>query len=149
MHEKDLCTWKMKQWKQKWNIKTDRGQRVYEKSDPEWNILKNRSFFLHFLLMTAKISLSFGKMFKLIWKILFSTFRKCYGLLNSKLPLVRYQILKNKSFWYCCWLSSFLNILILNITRILTLLPILFSERTFSNFLLSSTQKTKNEPFLF
>ena len=105
--------------------------------------------FLHFLLMTAKISLSFGKMFKLIWKILFSTFRKCYGLLDSKLPLVRYQILKNKRFWYCCWLSSFLNIFILNITRILTLLPILFSEWTFSNFLLSSTQKTKNEPFLF
>ena len=48
MHEKDLCKWKMEQWKQKWNIKTDRGQRVYEKSDPEWNIVKNCSFFCIF-----------------------------------------------------------------------------------------------------
>ena len=52
------------------------------------------------------------------------------------------SILKTKRFGYRCWLSRFLNIFILNFSRMLTLLSI-FSERTFSNVLLSSTQKNK------
>ena len=42
-----------------------------------------------------------------MWKILFSSFRKCYGLFGSELPLARYQPLKIQMF---CWVSNFLYI---------------------------------------
>ena len=52
--------------------------------------------FLYFLLMTAKHSHSSGKILKCIWNISFSSFRKCYGLLDSELPLAGCQPLKIK-----------------------------------------------------
>ena len=56
--------------------------------------------FLYFLLTPAKkISLSLDKTFMFIWKISLRSFRKCYGLLDSELPLARYQPLKIQSFF--------------------------------------------------
>ena len=52
--------------------------------------------FLYFLLMTAKHSHSSSKILKCIWNISFSSFRKCYGLLDSELPLAGCQPLKIK-----------------------------------------------------
>ena len=50
--------------------------------------------------------------FKCIWKILFSSFRKWYRLLGSELPLPRCQTLKIQNFRIFCWLCSFLIFLI-------------------------------------
>ena len=56
------------------------------------------------------ISLSLGKMFTCIWKILFGSFRKYYGLCTLDLTLAKFQRLKiqdtsislftQKCFWY-------------------------------------------------
>ena len=51
---------------------------------------------MYLLLNTAKIS--FGKIFKCIWKVLFSPFRKYYGLCSSELPLAKFQHLKIQDF---------------------------------------------------
>ena len=56
--------------------------------------ISKMTHFLCFLPMTAKINLSLGKIFKYISRILFSFFRKCYGLLGFELPLAKYQPLK-------------------------------------------------------
>ena len=61
-----------------------------------------------------KIRHSLEKIFACIWKILFSSFRKCYGLLDSELPSARYQPLKIESFiflltqqfFYHRWLTN-------------------------------------------
>ena len=45
-----------------------------------------------------KISPSLGKIFRCIWKVLFSPVRKCYGLWSSELPLARRQHLKIQDF---------------------------------------------------
>ena len=55
-----------------------------------------------------KISHSLSKVFTYIWKILFSSFRKCYDFSSSELPLARYQLLKVQDFGIFYWLSSFL-----------------------------------------
>ena len=71
--------------------------------------MSKMAHFLCFLLMPAKLSYSLKKIFTCIWKILFGSFRKCYGLLDSELPLARYQLLKiqvhyffvdSAVFWY-------------------------------------------------
>ena len=76
---------------QKWNIPTDRVQRVDEKNVIICLVImftygvmvikmSKMAHFLYFLLMIAKNSHSFGKTFKCIWKILIliSSFRKFY-----------------------------------------------------------------------
>ena len=94
---------------QKLDIPTDRAQRVDKKNRvicliimfaPGVMVIKmlKMAHFLYFLLMPAKISHSLEKIFMCIRKILFSSFRKCYGLLDSELPLARYQPLKIQSF---------------------------------------------------
>ena len=70
------------------------------------------------------ISHSFRKIFQRIWKILFSSFRKCYGLLVSELLLARCQPLKIQGFGNFCWLTSFLDIFTLNISQTVTSKPI-------------------------
>ena len=52
--------------------------------------------FLYFLLLTAKISHCLGKIFKHIWRISISSFRKYYGLLTFELPLTGCQPLKKQ-----------------------------------------------------
>ena len=61
--------------------------------------MSKMTHFLYFRLIPPKSqSQYFDKIFICIWKILFSSLRKCYGLLNSELPLARYQPLKIQSF---------------------------------------------------
>ena len=55
--------------------------------------------FLYFLLLTAKISHCLGKIFKHIWRISISSFRKYYGLLTFELPLTGCKPWKSR-FWY-------------------------------------------------
>ena len=94
---------------QKWNIPTDRAERWDGKNGviclvmftPKVMVIKMSKIahFLYFLLMPAKNqSHSLDKIFICIWKILSSSFRKCCGLLDSELPLTRYQPLKIQSF---------------------------------------------------
>ena len=72
------------------------------------------------------ISHNLEKIFSCIWKILFSSFRKCYGLLDSELPLGRYQPLKVQSFITFLLTRQFFDISILNNLRTLTPKPIHF-----------------------
>ena len=85
---------------------------------------------------------SLGKIFTWIWKILFRYIRKCYGLLNSELPLARYQSLKKQIFIIFCWLSSFLILLplISQKKQLQNLWTISFSVRT-QKYLLGSLFK--------
>ena len=103
---------------QKQNIPTDIAQRVDEKNgtiyqfilfNPElWSLkFKNGSYSV--LLMTAiwvDGSHNLGKLFRCIWNVLFNFYRKCYGLLGSKLPFARCQQLKIQEFVNFCWLTD-------------------------------------------
>ena len=60
---------------------------------------------------------------KCIGKILFSSFRKCYGLLGSELPLARSQSLKIQGFGIFLLPSSSFYISTLNISRTVTSKP--------------------------
>ena len=95
---------------QNWNIATDRAQRVNRKNDrkhclvirfiPQVMTIKMSKWLLFciFCWCQQKISHSLDKIFMYIRKILFSSLRKCYGLLDSEQPLARYQPLKIQSF---------------------------------------------------
>ena len=92
---------------QKWNILTDRAQRVDGNSRVICSvmftsrvmvIIMSKITFLCYLLMTTKISPDLAKIFKCTWKVLFIFFRKRYWLLGSKLPLERCQPLKIQDF---------------------------------------------------
>ena len=65
---------------------------------PRIKIIKmsKMAHFMYLLLNTAKISLD--KIFKCIWKVLFSSFRKYYGLCSSELPSAKFQHLKIQDF---------------------------------------------------
>ena len=111
-----------------------------------------------------KVSRSLSKIFMCIRNILFSSFRKCYGLLGSQLPLTRCQLLQTQGFGIFCELSTFSCISILVISGMVTPKPLTipFPERfqqdlsgalkyyskTVSNVLLSSAENTKNDLFL-
>ena len=73
---------------------------------------------------SKKTSHTLGKKLKCIWKISFGSFRKFYGLLDSKLPLARCQPLKIKDIGIFCWLSSFSDISDINISQNVTPKPI-------------------------
>ena len=93
---------------EKWNISTDRAQRVDEKNQvirlviftPRVMVIRmsKMAHFMYLLLDTAKIRSSLGKIFTCIWKVLFGPFRKYYGLCTSELPLAKFQCLKIKNF---------------------------------------------------
>ena len=57
-----------------------------------------RLIFYNFCWWQRKVSHNFGKMFRCIWKISFSFFRKYYRLLDFELPLARCQLLKIRGF---------------------------------------------------
>ena len=91
---------------QKWNMPTDRAQRVDDKNGviclvimytPGVMVIK-MSKMAHLLMPAKTQSQCLDKMFTCIWKILFSSIRKCYGLLDSELLLARYQPLRIQSF---------------------------------------------------
>ena len=65
---------------------------------------------------------SLGKIFKCIWKIFLSSFRKCYGLLSSETPLAKCQLLKSHDFFFFSWLRKFF-IFLLSIWRTVTRKP--------------------------
>ena len=92
-----------------WNIPMDKTQRVDEKNGVNCLVIiftsrvmvMKMSKMVHFCIFCwcqKRISLSLDKIFTGIWKILFSSFRKCYGLLDFELPLARNEPLKMQSF---------------------------------------------------
>ena len=112
-HETEL--WRS--WNAEMNIPTDRAQKVDGKNGviwlfimfTPWVMVIKMSKMVHFCIFCwcqQKISHSLDKIFTCIWKNLFSSLRKCYGLLDSELPFAGYQPLKIQSF-----IISTLNIL--------------------------------------
>ena len=94
---------------QKGNIPADRDQRVDDKNGviclvimftPWVMVIKisKTAHFIYFFWCQQKISHSLDKIFTYIWKILFISPRKCYLLLDSELPLAKYQPLKIQRF---------------------------------------------------
>ena len=75
--------------------------------------------FLYFLLMSANNQSQFGENNYVHLKDLIRSFRKCYGLLDSELPLARYQPLKIQNI-------QFSDIPILHDSRTVTPKPIHF-----------------------
>ena len=124
---------------QKWNIPTDRTQKVDEINGdiclvimftPGVMVIKI-SKLAHFYILYwchQKNQSQFGENI-CIWKITFSSFRKCYGLLDSELPLARYQPLKIESFIIFLLIQQFSDISTLNISRTVT--PRLFNHTIF------------------
>ena len=118
---------------QKWNILTDIAQRVDEKNGiiclvimltPRIIVIKMSKKFV-FSADDSKESVSLGEILKCIWKISFDSFRKCYGLLDSELPLARYQPVKTQDFSvFFCWRISFFDIFTLDISWVVTPKPI-------------------------
>ena len=87
---------------QKPNTPTDRAQKVHEKNEvicvvfmftSKVMVIK-MSKMAHVLMKVKNISHSLSKTLKSIWKFWFSSFRKCYGLLDSEQSLARFQSLK-------------------------------------------------------
>ena len=99
-----------------WNIPADRAQRVDDKMRsfvvsllfPELCSQKCQKglIFGVFCWWQQKISHSMGKIFRWIWKILSSSFRKCYGLLDSVLPLARFQSTHKNTGFRCILLNQ-------------------------------------------
>ena len=126
---------------QKWNIPMDRSQKVDEKNDviclvfvfiPGVMVIKmsRMTHFLYFLLITSH---SLSKIFNCIWKILFSSFRKSYGWVGSKLPLATCQLLKIQDLDFFADSAAVFFIFLYSISQereFQGLLTISFSERT-------------------
>ena len=91
---------------------------------PELCSLKCQKFIIYciFCWWQQKLGHSLGKILKFICKILFSSFRKCYVLLDSELPLAVQDL---KMLDFCIFLFTFFcfffNISTLNISE--TLIP--------------------------
>ena len=107
---------------QKWNILMHRAQRADEKNrvicrviifTPPVMIIKMSKIAHCFIYCwwQQNISHSLGKISKCIWKIFFSFFGKCYGLLGSELPLASCQALKIWGFTIFFSCISFFNLL--------------------------------------
>ena len=105
---------------EKWNMSRDGTQREDEKIEivclvmftPGFIVfrLSKMSLFVYFLLMTTKNQSRFGQNFLVHLKgSLFSSFRKCYGLLGSMLPLARYQPFKILNFSILLSIQQFFN----------------------------------------
>ena len=120
---------------QKWNIPTNRAQRVDKKMGsfvylscffPEVMVIKCQKWiiFCIFYCCQQKISHSSEKIFTCIWKILLSSFRKFYGLLDSELPLARYKPLNIQSFITFLLTQQFFDISTLDISQTVTPRPI-------------------------
>ena len=132
----------------KWNRSMDRAQRLDEKNGViclififtfgvTVNAMPKMVHFLHFMLMTARHQSQLGKMFKRIWKGLFTSFRKYYGLLDSEPPLARCQSLKILGFGIFSLSQQFFYISILSISQEVTSKPVnytIFWKNTIRSF---------------
>ena len=93
---------------QKWNISADRAQRVNEKNEvirlvmftPRDMVIKCQKWLIlyNFCWIPQKLVRFWEEIFKCIWKVVFSPFRKNYGLCSSELPLAKFQHLKIQGF---------------------------------------------------
>ena len=101
---------------QKWNKPTERAKTVNEGNGVICLVLMftlgvkhikmlKMVHVLYFMLITAK-NHSLGKVFKFIFKIVSSSFWKCYGLLGSELPLARCNPWRYRVSVFLCWFSS-------------------------------------------
>ena len=119
---------------QKWNIPTERAQRVDEKNGvvclvimftPWVKGIKMQKWliFCIFWWWQQKISHSLGKIFNCIWKVLLSSFRKCSKLLDSELPLATCQSLKIQIFGIFVLTQQFFDISTLDISQSVTSKP--------------------------
>ena len=121
--------------------------------------------YLYFCWWLQKISHTLGKIFYCIWKILFSSFRKCYGLLGSEVPLAKCQPLKiydfgiffltQQFFWYF-FPQHLTNVkskakpikhIILWKILIKSFRSLKYFAQTVTNILLSSAENTKMSYF--
>ena len=76
-----------------------------------WSLKCQKSLiFVFFSWHQQKIRSNWCILNKLIWKISFSCFRKCYGLLGSGVCLRRYYLQKLEKIVSFCWVSSFFKI---------------------------------------
>ena len=116
---------------QKWNIPTDKAQRVNGKNGiiclviiclfPElWSLKCQKWLIFCIFCWCQQNSHSFDIIFTCIWKILFNSLRKCYVLLGSELTLARYQPLKIQSFIILLLIPQFFDISILVILQTVT-----------------------------
>ena len=86
-------------------------------------IKKSKMAYFLFSADGSKKSVSWDKIFKCIWKTLFSSPRKCYGLLDYELPLARYQTLKIHSVIIFLLTQQFFDIFTLDISQMVTRKP--------------------------
>ena len=112
---------------QKWNIQTDKAQRVDEKNgviflvimffidEDSLTKIKKWPIFCIFSWWQQKVNI-----LKCIWKILFSPFRIFYGLLRSELPLARCQPLRIQRFGIFLLTQLFFYISIIGISKAVT-----------------------------
>ena len=102
----------------KWNKPTDRAQRVDKKNGVNFLVMFTHgvtvikiskcAIFCILCWWQQKNSHTLDKVFRCIWKIFFSSFRKCYGLLCFELQLTRCKPLKYRMSGFFWRLSSFL-----------------------------------------
>ena len=131
---------------QKWNIPMDRSQKADEKNGvislvimftPGVMVIKMSSgscFVLSADDSKILINHTLDKIFKCIWKIIFNSFRRYYGLVNSELPLAC-QPLTMVGF------SIFADSAVFSVIYFICTCPNCYY------FLLSSVENIKNEPF--
>ena len=120
---------------QKWKIPTDRAQMGDEKNQvvclvimftPGIMVIKCQKWLIIciFCWWQQKASHSLGRIFRCIWKILFSSFRKCCGLLDSELPLTGCKSLKIQDFGIFLLTQQFFDVFSLDIFQTVTPKPI-------------------------
>ena len=112
---------------QKWNIQTDKAERVDEKNgviflvimffidEDSLTKIKKWPIFCIFSWWQQKVNI-----LKCIWKILFSPFRIFYGLLRFELPLARCQLLRIQRFGIFLLTQLFFYISIIGFSRTVT-----------------------------
>ena len=80
------------------NVNLAEENKIKKKKKKELKIKENGLFFVFSAdYSKKKNSHSLGKIFKCFKKISFSSFKKCYGLLGSGLPLTRFLPMKIQS----------------------------------------------------
>ena len=130
-----------------------------------WIVVIKMSKMAHFCIFCwwqPKINHSLGKIFKCIWKIFLSPFRKCYRFLGCELPLARCKPLKIQDFGIFADTAVFLyfyprhqrngnsksNSTFSKAVNPLSVRIQWIQKNFMINFFLSSAEKMKNEPYL-
>ena len=119
---------------QKWNVPPDRAQKVDEKMGEFvysscllrelWSLkFQKWLIFCNFHWCQQKISHNLEKLFTCIWKISFSSFRKCYGFVGFWATISKLSTLED-SFIIFLLTQQFFGIYTLDISRMVTPRPI-------------------------